>query len=95
LWAKNRRIYRKTLPVVDSGFDMDTRCIWSKLLGYKIGPGDEYIADTPKVWGKWLTVPAGVPHKFEKGDSFMLWLVVETWKPGYDMNLISDFRITQ
>ena len=99
LWAKNRRIYRKTKPVLESGATRDqfgnVSGIYSKITGYTIGPKDSYIANTPQVWGKWLTVPAGVPHKFDTGDSFMLWVVVETWKPGYDMSLATDFRTTE
>jgi len=88
LYSKNRRIYRRNT--------------WQSTL-YKngichervIGPRDQYIATTPQVWGKWLTVPAGVPHKFDRGDSMMIWITVETWRPGYDMDLTKDFRLTE
>lgn len=98
LWARNRRIYRKTFPVVESGVTRDkfghATGIYSKITGYSVGGDDSYVAHTPGVWGKWLTVPAGTPHKFEQGDSCMVWLVVETWKEGYEMDLIKDFRLT-
>ena len=93
LYSKNRRIYRKTKWEAKSWKTIDGRYGITHEL--TIGPKDCYIATTPQVWGKWLTVPAGVPHKFDKGDSFMLWVVVETWKPGYDMSLATDFRITE
>lgn len=92
LWAKNRRIYRKTK------WETKSICV-DGVLGIEhklaVGPKDEYIANTPQVWGKWLTVPAGVPHKFDAGESMMIWLVVETWKPGYNMSLATDFRVTE
>lgn len=92
LYSKNRRIYRKTMGDKPE-WSSDYNC-WM-IPRFEIHEGDEYIANTPQVWGKWLTVPAGVPHKFDTGDSCMIWLVVEKWREGYDMSLVSDFRVTE
>ena len=55
-----------------------------------------YIANTPEVWGKWLSVRDGTIHKFEKGDSCMIWLVWETWKQGRPVaSVATDFNITK
>lgn len=62
------------------------RRIWRKV-GDQV---DEYIATTPGVWGKFLSVRAGTVHAFDKGDSCMIWLVFETWKPGIRVTSVAD-----
>lgn len=55
---------------------------------------DEYIASTPRFWGKFLSVPMGVVHAFEKGDSCMVWICVETWKRGVTVTSVAtDFHL--
>ncbi len=51
---------------------------------------DAYIAETPKMWGKFLSVRTGVVHAFEKGDSAMIWLAFETWKKGVKVSSVAD-----
>lgn len=56
---------------------------------------DAYIANTPEAWGRFLSVRAGTPHAFSKGDSAMIWLCFETWKPGVMVTSVADdFRLT-
>jgi hypothetical protein len=64
------------------------RRIWRKV-GDRM---DEYIANVPKVWGKFLSVRAGTEHSFDKGESCMIWLCFETWKPGVKVSSVAvDF----
>ena len=93
LWARNRRIYRKTKWESKSWKTIDGRYgITHELV---IGPKDEYVASVPSVWGKWLSVRAGTPHKFCKSKHPMVWIVVENWIGIGPMSLVEDFRITQ
>lgn len=55
-----------------------------------MGPGDHYRANIPPWKFKTLSVRAGVPHGFKKGDSFMLWLCFETWKKGAPVTSVAD-----
>lgn len=44
---------------------------------------------------KWLTVKAGTPHGFERGETPMIWLCVEHWKPGVKVTSVAtDFVLT-
>lgn len=102
LWSQNRSIYRKTKPILS--YNIYTDPVLSKLgynrpdydiVGYELGLNDSYIANTPQAWGKWLSVRAGTPHAFQKGDSCMIWLVVERWKPGTKVTSpAEDFVLT-
>lgn len=54
------------------------------------GRVDSYIATTPGVWGKFLSVRAGTVHAFERGDSCMVWIVFETWRKGVKVGSVAD-----
>lgn len=83
LYSKNRYIYRKSCP---RGGPCGEKMV---------GIGDSYIATTPDVWGKWLSVRAGTPHAFKRGDSCMIWIVKEKWLPGRKVGSMStDFHLT-
>lgn len=59
------------------------------------GQREAYIANTPEVWGRWFSVRAGTPHSFGKGDSCMVWLCVERWKPGSKVTSVAtDLHLT-
>lgn len=62
------------------------RRIWRKV-GDRI---DSYIANFPSVLGKFLSVRAGTPHSFDKGDSFMVWICFETWKKGVSVSSVAN-----
>lgn len=97
LYSKNRRIYRKThliwpyafdgKPVKDKVAPPLPKHLRSLLVS---GDGDSYVATTPDVWGKWLSVRAGTPHGFDNGDSCMIWLCFERWKPGVKVTSVAD-----
>lgn len=54
-----------------------------------------YIANTPEAWGKFLSVRAGTPHAFGKGDSCMVWICFEKWKHGTRVTSVAeDFHLT-
>lgn len=54
-----------------------------------------YTARTPRDWGRFLSVRAGTPHAFLKGDSFMVWICFERWKPGVSVTSVAtDFNLT-
>lgn len=67
------------------------RRIWRRI-GERI---DSYVANVPAVWGRFLSVRAGTPHGFDAGDSCMIWLCFETWRPGAKVTSVAkDFRLT-
>lgn len=50
---------------------------------------------TGRKYFKWFSVRAGTPHAFEKGDSCMIWIVVEKWLPGRKVGSVAtDFHLT-
>lgn len=56
---------------------------------------ESYVAHTPGVWGKWLSVRAGTPHAFKTGTSCLIWISSQTWKPGVTVTSVAeDFKIT-
>jgi hypothetical protein len=66
------------------------RRIWRRV-GDRV---DTYTANTPGVWGKFLSVRAGVVHAFEKGDSCMIWLAFETWQRDAKVTSVAeDFHL--
>ncbi len=83
LWAKNRPIYRKTKWVEDS-FHPD------KALMLTVGDGDSYLANVPPFKFRTLSVRAGVPHAFRKGDSPMIWICFEKWRKGVPVTSVAD-----
>ena len=51
---------------------------------------ESYTAHTPRVWGKFLSVRAGVLHAFGKGTAPMIWLAFETWNPGVKVTSVAE-----
>lgn len=91
LWAKNRLIYRKTKTYAGPYGYLQSMC--GNLL--VCGDGDYYTANVPPWRFKTLSVRAGTPHAFKKGDSFMLWICFETWKKGAAVTSVAeDFVLT-
>lgn len=80
LWAKNRPIYRK---VIYDPNDWNT-------LGKTGARVDSYLANVPPWKFKTLSVRAGVPHAFRAGDSCMIWLCFEKWKPGTKVTSVAE-----
>lgn len=102
LWARNRPIYRKThivhhaanffntfRPIKAAPEDMGrlTSLRHSRAV---IGPGDSYLANVPPWKLKTLSVCAGVPHAFRKGDSPIIWICFEKWKPGTKITSVAE-----
>lgn len=83
LWARNRIIYRKT-KLIQDGFLPD------KALMLTIGERDSYLANVPPWRLKTLSVRAGVPHAFRKGDGPMIWICFEKWKPGTKVTSVAE-----
>ena len=54
------------------------------------GRVDSYTANIPPWRFKTLSVRAGTPHAFKKGDSCMIWLCFETWKKGVPVTSVAD-----
>lgn len=101
LWAKNRPIYRKTLPIRGIPFRagpedryMSVKNLgngWRRgIIGYELGPGDSYLANVPPWRLKTLSVRAGVPHAFRKGDSPMVWICFEKWLKGVPVTSVAE-----
>ena len=62
------------------------RRIWRMVGGHV----DAYTANTPGVWGKFLSVRAGTIHAFDHGDSCMIWLAFEKWNPGVKVTSVAE-----
>lgn len=76
LYAKNRFIYRKTHL--------------NKFGDKCLGDGDYYVANVPPWRLRTLSVRAGVPHAFKRGDSPMLWICFETWRKGTKVTSVAE-----
>lgn len=78
--------------------DGEFTVLWSKNREiYRVidGKRQSYIATTPQIWGRWLSVRAGTPHAFGMGDSCMVWICVERWKPGVKVTSVAnDLHLT-
>lgn len=88
LWARNRRIWRKTHTLCTNGkvFKINQH----KRYFDAVGRGDEYIANVPPWRFKTLSVRAGIKHGFDKGSSPMIWLCFEKWKKGVPITSVAD-----
>lgn len=76
LYGKNRYIYRKVL------YDGPgvSGPIWAE---------EGYNIDSRSYW-KLLSVRARTPHAFLKGDSPMIWICFEKWKPGTKVTSVAE-----
>lgn len=78
--------------------DSEFTILWARdRVIYRVIDGmvQSYRANTPGVWGRWLSVRAGTPHAFKAGATFMLWLVVQRWREGVKVTSVAeDFRPT-
>lgn len=93
LWARNRPIYRKTRKELEWSDNLETWVIPSE--EYEIGAKDSYVANVPPFRFRTLSVRAGVPHAFRKGDSPMIWICFEKWKRGAQVTSVAeDFVLT-
>lgn len=96
LWYAPANYY--TLEHTHQFSDGEFTLLWARQRQiYRIVNGrlDSYMANTPAAWGRWLTVRAGTPHAFAKGESCMIWIVVQRWKPGVSVtSLAEDFHLT-
>lgn len=102
LWARNRKIYRKThvvhhaanmfgvmRPVKAHHEDLKWLCKHGENT-VVCGPGDTYIANVPPWKLKTLSVRAGVPHGFKTSTSCMIWLCFEKWRPCVPVTSVAD-----
>ncbi len=56
---------------------------------------DAYTANVPPWRFKTLSVRAGTPHAFKKGESAMIWICFETWRKGVPVTSVAeDFVLT-
>lgn len=54
-----------------------------------------YIVNFPQCLKKFLSVRAGVPHSFYRGDSCMVWICFEKWNKGSKVTSVGqDFTLT-
>jgi hypothetical protein len=53
-------------------------------------PRDSYVANVPPWRLKTLSVRAGIPHAFKKGDSCLIWICFETWKKGVSVTSVAE-----
>jgi len=56
---------------------------------------DAYIASSKQYRGRWFSVRAGIPHAFEAGKSFMVFLNLQTYLKGKRVTSVAvDFHPT-
>lgn len=82
LYARTRFIYRRTVDFI-STVDGKVR--------YRT---EGYVVNVPP-FRRTLTVRAGTPHAFHRGESCMVWLCFERWKKNVPVTSVAeDFQLT-
>jgi len=98
LYAKPRRIWRRSqikFKLTGSSLIGQDNADFNKEAGTIYIPNEEYIASSKKHRGQWFSVRAGVPHGFDKGESFMIFLNLQHYLKGRPVTSVAeDFQLT-